>query len=122
AGIISPSGGLPDTVSIVDLHDLSKVSKIPIVGAYTVSIHSSPNEALILSEEAIFFAGAGNGGSRLIRLDRGTGKTTAFEIPGRKPNWNGVNIYKAGNHIVFPTGPSLEVFSIQNKAFIASVP
>src|SRR4051812_26562853 len=39
AGIISPVSGSGDMVSIVDLHDLNHVSKIPIVGARTVSIH-----------------------------------------------------------------------------------
>jgi len=129
AGIIEPLD-TGDLLTLVDLHDLSHVTKIPVVGARTVPIHTSPNQSLIISDAAIFFTGVvparnanlSTGANKLIRLDRKTHQTTAFEIPRSKSNlWN-ANISRAGNHIVFPTGQSLEIFSIQQNAFIASVP
>jgi len=121
AAIISWLGEAPeDTVTIVDLHDLSHVSKIPLVGDSPIPLLTSPNGSLVLSNAAIFYGGGSK--DRLIRVDRGTGQTTAFEIPRLKPKlWN-PNIFKAGDHIVVPAGESLEVFAIQNNAFIASIP
>ena len=126
AGIISHRDGVAqDALSIIDLHDLSHESKIPLVGFHTVPLMTGPYQSLVILKEAVFFAGSGNervGGNQLMRLDRETGKVTAFAIPHLKPNSWSANILKAGNHIAFPAGKSLEVFSIKTNAFIASVP
>src|SRR3954471_18826831 len=50
AGVMTSAGGPGDTISLVDLHDFSHVSKFQMAGAHTIPLHSSPNQALVLSD------------------------------------------------------------------------